>query len=366
MRSHLRADRVSLPRVDRRRVGGTVYKYHRVTRAALPTDVPEDHPKFTQAWAAEEAKTGAPKRIDGAKGSLAATCRLYLASRQHADLSPDYRRAIRSHIEAIAEAYGTAHVTLIKPRHIKADLAKLPSNPGRARRKAWRQIFTFAERNSMITEDPVASVRAPAKVKTEGHLPWTKDDIAAFRKHWSIDTPQRLAFELTFWTAARRNDAAVMSRRMIGPDGVLTYKQGKTKNPAHIPMFCALPAFADKESHGHLVQCLDAQAPELMLVVTQTGKPRSPKAFGPWLVAAAQAAGVHGKSAHGLRKSRLTQIAESGGTVHAIMSWGGHVTLSEAQHYITTANRKSAIMGAEQEQNAAQDPTPAAQSAGKV
>lgn len=349
---------MKLPRVDRRRVDGTVYKYHRITRTALPADVPEDHPKFTQAWAAEEAKSGAPKRIDGAKGSLAAACRAYLASRQHADLSPDYRRAIRSHIEAIAEAYGSAALTLIKPKHIKSDLAKLGPNPGRARRKAWRQLFTFAEKNSMITEDPVASVRAPAKVKTDGHLPWTKADIAAFRKHWPIETPQRLAFELTFWTAARRNDAAIMSRRMIGPDGVLTYKQGKTKNPAHIPMFCTLPSFADKESHHHLTQCLDAQNPELMLVVTQTGKPRSPKAFGSWLVSAAQAAGVHGKSAHGLRKSRLTQIAESGGTVHAIMSWGGHVTLSEAQHYISTANRKAAVMGTEQEQNAAQEQTP--------
>lgn len=353
-------DRVKLPNVDRRRVGGTVYKYHRVTRTKLPCDVPEDHPRFIAAWTAEQAKTDAPARIDGPAGTIAAAIRGYLGSKGHADLSPDYRRPIRSHLEAIAEAYGLAQLRDLRPRHISADLAQLDTNPARARRKAWRKLCTWAKDHQHIIEDPSAAVSAPRARKTSGHLPWTADDIAAFRSHWPIETAQRLAFELTFWTAARRGDAARLSTRMIGRDGVLVFDQGKTGNPSHVPWTCALPAYADRDSHRHLMACLAHHRPELMMVVTQTGKARSPKAFGGWLAEAARAAGVD-KTAHGLRKSRLTQIAESGGSVHAIMSWGGHVTLSEAQDYIDSANRKKAVMGSDPAPDFAQSPNPPAQ-----
>lgn len=251
----------------------------------------------------------------------------------------------------------------IQPRHIKADLAKLSANPARQRRKAWRQLFTWAEAESLIIDDPSGVVKSPAAAKTDGHLPRTKTDIEAFRKHWPITSQQRLAFELTFWTGAHRGDAALISRRQIGDDGVLVFRQGKTGNPSHVPISCALPAYADAATHNHLMACIEAQKPGLMFITTQNGKPRSPKAMGSWMVTAAKAAGIEGKSAHGLRKSRLTQLAEDGASVHAIMSWGGHVTMSEAQHYITSANRKRAVMGTEQDQNPAQSPDLSAQNA---
>ena len=65
------------------------------------------------------------------------------------------------------------------------------------------------------------------------------------------------------------------------------------------------------------------------------------------------------------RKFRLTAIAESGGTAHAIMSWGGHATLSEAEHYTRSANRRALVMGVEQEQNAVNVSTDASKRADK-
>lgn len=360
MQRYIRSEIVKQRNVDRRKVNGVVYKYHRKTRAPLPADVPEDHPRFLAAWAAEEGKTGSPT-IGGAAGTVADACRQYLGSTKYRDLSDDYRRVIRRHVEQIAESYGPARLRAVLAMHIEADLARLSANPARQRRKAWRQLFKWARIESLVGDDPSAEVPTPKRPKTEGHLPWTSEEIGAFREHWAIDTPQRLAFELTYWTAARRSDVARLSRRMIGLDGVLVFKQGKTSNPAHVPMKCVLPEYADKASHAHLMACLEAQRPELMLVVTRAGKPRSPKAFGSWFTDAANAAGIKGKSAHGLRKNRLTQIAESGGSVQALMSWGGHVTMSEAQHYIESANKKRAVMGTEQDQNPAQDHDPAAQ-----
>lgn len=360
-RRYIRSERVKLPHVDRRRIGGKVYKYHRITRKPLPADVPEDHPKFIAAWTKEEGERGTPQ-ITGPRGSLAYVCRRYLASPKYKDLSDDYRRVIRRHVEQIAEAYGKATIAGVLPKHIRKDLSGLGANPARARRKAWRQLFAWASDAELIEDDPSAIVTAPRAPKTDGHIPWTKSEIETFRAHWPITSPQRLAFELTYWTAARRGDAARMSRRMIGDDGVLVFKQAKTGNPSHVPFSCALPDYADRDSHAHLLACIEAQRPEMMFVVTKFGKARSPKAFGSWLAEAASTAGVR-KTAHGLRKSRLTQMAESGASVHAIMSWGGHVTLSEAQEYIATAERKRAVMGTEQDHNPAQAQNHSAQRA---
>ena len=55
---------------------------------------------------------------------------------------------------------------------------------------------------------------------------------------------------------------------------------------------------------------------------------------------AAHEAELTGRTAHGLRKTRLTIIAENGGSAHAIMAWGGHKTLAEAQRYTQAAALK--------------------------
>lgn len=61
--------------------------------------------------------------------------------------------------------------------------------------------------------------------------------------------------------------------------------------------------------------------------------------------------GLTDKTAHGLRKYRLTTIAEAGGSAHAIMAWGGHKSLDEVAHYTRAAEMKRLISGTEQKQN---------------
>jgi hypothetical protein len=43
-----------LANVDRRLVGGKLYKYHRQTRLKLPAHLPENSPQFIEEWAAAE------------------------------------------------------------------------------------------------------------------------------------------------------------------------------------------------------------------------------------------------------------------------------------------------------------------------
>ena len=82
------------------------------------------------------------------------------------------------------------------------------------------------------------------------------------------------------------------------------------------------------------------------------GRVRSHKGLSNLIAAAAKEVRLDRCTAHGLRKARLTAIAESGGTAHAIMAWGGHKTLQEVEEYTRAAQMKMLVSGTEQEQNA--------------
>jgi integrase len=73
--------------------------------------------------------------------------------------------------------------------------------------------------------------------------------------------------------------------------------------------------------------------------VTASGKPFSPAGFTNWFRDACNEAGLHGFSAHGLRKASLTRFAEAGCSAHEIAAFGGHKTLSEIAHYTRTVKQ---------------------------
>lgn len=104
-----------------------------------------------------------------------------------------------------------------------------------------------------------------------------------------------------------------------------------------------------------MLQAIACLSGGLTFLQTAQGRPRSIKGLGNVVSTAARAAGLVDRSAHGLRKSRLTMIAEAGGSAHAIMAWGGHKTLAEAQRYTEAAEMRRLVtgagQGAEQEPN---------------
>lgn len=341
---------MKLPRVHRVRKNGKTFKYHKGTRAPLPRDVPEDHPTFLQAWATEDAKKPCERQRAPA-GSIGDGVTRYLRSKQYSSLSKEYAATMSRHARAILQEYGDARLDHLRTEHIDADLVNFSGSQRLARRKTWRQLGTFWKENQLVSKDPTEGVMAVKTPKTEGHLPWTADQIETFRKFWAIGTIQRLCFELLFWTGTRTVDAVKLGPEMVGQDGVLTLSQNKTRNPAYVPWTSPLPAWgrlieADREL---LMACLPEGTSTFL--ATSSGRPRTKKGLSNVISIAAQEAGIEKRSAHGLRKSRLTILAEQGASVHVIMAWGGHVTLSEAQEYIKSANMKSVLIGQEQDQN---------------
>lgn len=333
---------MKLPRVHRvTKKSGAVHKYHARTRKPLPSNIPEDDPAFVALWLAEEQK--APRKgSKAASGTVAAACEAFLASRTYLDLKPAYRSVIRRHVEAVKARGVKALLSDLAPKHIMADLEPLSPAVASSRVKAWRKLTAFWYQRGLTATDIGASVKRKKMPKTKGHLAWSQDDVEAFRARWPIGTPERLAFELLQWSGSRCVDAVAIGPQNIGRDGVLTFTQAKTGFDQHVPWTCQ--AFGLEGQRADLLTCVKGTN-ALIYIKSAYGKPRSAKGFSQWFAAAARDAGLAHKTAHGLRKYRMIQMAEHGLSVLVMQSWVGHATLDEVQEYIAQASRRQTIAG---------------------
>jgi integrase len=306
------------------------------TYIALP-DLPHDDPEFLAAYAAA-MKATAPEPPKPAKGGLAAIVRDAIASQRYKRLSASYRRSLRREWDMLIDAYDGLPLAKMEARHVARDVDKA-ANPG-LRLKAWRFL------GPLLPHDPTRAVRPNAR-PTNGHAPWTADDIAAFRARWPIGTAPRAAMELLFWTGARISDGVRLGRGNVATDGVLSFRQQKTGKPAYVPWACALPAYAvtmhaDRDMMHAALAAMPGE--HMTFLATAQGRGRSDKALGTMIREAAQAAGV-AKSAHGLRKARAVALAQAGATPHQIAAWTGHTTLKEVTDYTAAVDRRKAVMG---------------------
>lgn len=351
MRRIIRAERVKLPNVQRLNKKGVLHKYHRQTRAKLPSDIPEDHPTFISAWSAEEATKSTPA-AKAKSGTIAHGCEAYLASGEYRDLSEGYRPVIRRHVEAIKYAYGPAKMADLRTRHIDTDIDPLTPAVAKSRRKGWRKIVPFWYRKGWVATDMSLAAQSKKLKKSDGHKEWSQKDVDTFRAFWPVDTPQRHAMELLQWTGARASDAVRLGHGMIDQDGLLSFKQVKTRAMAYVPWFG--PAQGMEAQRQTL---LNYPTPHMVFLVTAHHKARSVKAFSQWFSKSATDAGLPELSAHGLRKYRMNQLAENSCSVLQMQSWVGHLTLSEVELYTRRVDRRRAFIGTEQVQNLVNHPT---------
>lgn len=337
------------------RKGGRLYRYLRRRGhplVALPADVPMDHPRFLKAYA-EARADDAPRRE---AGTVAALVEVALRSDRYRQASAGYRAMLRRHLDDIARTYGRGPARGLRDRHIRADLAR--AGNATDRRKAWRFACAVGVARGLLSRDPSAGVEAPARKRSEGHPPWTAAEIAAYRARWPMGTVPRAAMELLHWTGARLGDAVRLGPGMVDAGGVLVFRQSKTGGEAFVPWTSPLPAYAlPIEGDRAAMHAALAALPggHMTWLATAHGRSRSDKALGTLIRESARAAGVE-KSAHGLRKTRATELADLGATTHQAAAWTGHESLKEVEHYTRRANRRAAVLGTEQDRNSANPP----------
>jgi integrase len=305
-------------------------------------DLPTHHPEFLAAYA--KAATGDAKATKPISGTMDAALVAFMRSDVYLSVSDATRRVWRRGIEDMRQRYGSAAIQVVKPMHVETDLKRFTGNPANQRLKIWRAVGAWWQEQGLTRGNVTEGIKRRRVAKSDGHTPLSEDDVARVRARWPLDTPERLAFELVHWTGARISEAATLTEGMIGKDGWLTYRQGKTRNVVSVPIYAPAPAWAVPD--GQLAAALAARKERHMaLMVTAYGKPRSVKGASQWFAAILRAAGIEGKSAHGLRKYRAILMAENGATPDQRMAWLGHESITEADNYSRAADRRRLISG---------------------
>jgi integrase len=145
------------------------------------------------------------------------------------------------------------------------------------------------------------------------------------------------------WTGCRISDAVELGSSMVDNDGWLVFYQAKTGGQVAVPLYRDPPAFVDPTDLDHLhraIEQLEHRREAGTWLATAAGVRRSEKAASSWFAASARAAGVQGKTAHGLRVRRAILQAEGGASLHQIGAWTGHESLKEIEHYSRQADRR--------------------------
>lgn len=314
-------------------------------------DLPLEHQGFLDAYAAASGNE-LPHNPRPRRGSIALAVPRYLKSEDFEVLAPETRSSRRRLLDEIRRNHGTGFVRDLQSKHVEAALQKFSGHARNNRLKVWRGLGKWLA-DAYKIDDPAENVKKSPIPKSKGRPPWTEDEIEAFRSHWPIGTSERLAFEVIYFTGARISDAFRLGQGNVDQEGWIVFTQQKTKGEVSIPFNRALPDFASgmQDDLEFLRAALDARSDKhITWITTAFGTSRSVKAAGQWFAAKARVAGIHGRTAHGLRKSRSRALAEAGGTSVQIGAWTGHESLSEIERYIRGLNKRKVLSGTKTEQ----------------
>lgn len=253
----------------------------------------------------------------------------YYRSADWLELRDSTRRGYRNHLDRFRAKYGDRSAVAIEAKHFAAIFHGMARTPGAARnlRKRLRTVFDLAVQLGWRKDNPVAATKA-RRVKSKGFTPWSEADIAAFRSRWPQGSRPRLALELLLHTGQRRSDIVTMGRQYV-QDGRISVAQIKTDARLRIRLHPELKAEIDL-----------LPATNLTFLLTEYGRPFTAPGFTKWFVAQARAAGLEGRSPHGLRKAAGRRLAEAGCSAKQIAAVLGHASLSEVERYTRDADQE--------------------------
>ncbi len=271
-------------------------------------------------------KIGASRRKPG---SLAAVLAAYYVSPEFLGLRPSTKTTYRGILDRLALQHGDKPIHGIERQHIKAIIGQMADRPQAANNllRLLRMLLGYAVDCEMIAKNPALGVKG-FKVRTTGFPTWSEADIKAFETCHPIGTRARLAMALLLYTAQRRGDVVRMGWQHVRDDKI-SVSQGKTSQALVLRM------------HQALIDAL-AGAPRtnMTFLITEFGAPFSPAGFGNWFRECCDAAGLKGRSAHGLRKAASRRMADMGNSSKRIAAVTGHKTLKEVERYTREADQE--------------------------
>jgi integrase len=299
--------------------------FERVPLPGLPWS-PEFMAAYEQALACQPAPIGAARIKPGTLHALAVS---YFASPAFRTKRPSTQYTYRNIIDRLCAEHGDKRVALLQRDHVVKLLAARASTPGTANalRRALRALMQHAVEIKMRPDDPTRDVRKVPSARGEGYHSWTEGEIEQFERHHPTGCRARLAFALLLYTGQRRSDVVRMGRQHLS-DNAICVLQVKTGREVWVPV------------HEALAPILAAASTNLTFLLTDQGKPYTAAGFGNWFRDQCRAAGLHGCSAHGLRKAAARRLAEAGCSTHEIAAITGHASLKEVARYTEAVDRR--------------------------
>lgn len=347
----------------RDRHGKIRYRYRRKGQKTVCLPGIPGSPEFAAAYNA--ASAGNPLVIGEGRtrpGSINALAVVIYASAEWKMLKPATQATYRGIMERLRTDYGDRPVAGIRQNHVLTMRDRRAETPAAANNllKVLRWMMAIAVSRQMRPDNPVIGIK-PLKFASEGFHTWTEAEIERFEKRWSVGTRERLAFDLLLYTAQRSGDVRFMGRQHVA-DGHIAVRQAKTGAELEIPL------------HARLSASLTTVATNQMLFLqTQHGEPFTAAGFGNWFKVACRAADLPHCSAHGLRKSAATRLADAGCSEAQIMAVTGHQTAKEVQRYTAKRDQRrlagaamATVGRTESEQEMANQPVRLAKSAPKA
>lgn len=315
---------IGFPHVSafRDRHGKVRFRYRRNGSPTVYLPGKPGSPEFAEAYdaaAGGKLVIGESRTKAGTINALAVT---FYESAEWTQFSNETQRTYRQRIEQIRKAYGDLLVLGLKPDHIMTMRDKRRETPVSANNmvKTLHMLMGFAVLRNLRQNNPAANIK-PLKVKGDGWHTWTEAEVVQFEARWPVGTNQRLAMDLLVYTGQRSADVRQMGRQHVS-GRMIRVKQQKTGADLWIPI------------HTRLAASL-AVVPgnQMLFIVTNKGTGYTAKSFGDWFKDACIAAGLPHCSAHGLRKTAATRLADAGCTEAQIQSITGHRTSAEVQRY---------------------------------
>lgn len=305
-------------------------------RISLPSPSDEG---FQEAYERALTGTEAPRPVKAGTGSLEWLINQYRQSSAYLGYSRATRRQRDNIFHGVLKSSGHVQYRNIRKSHIIDGRESRSATPAQARNflDAMRGLFGWAAEAQLIDDDPTLGVKNPKRRQGKGFEAWTDAEVEQYRNHWPLGTHERVWIEVLIGCGARRGDAVTLGKQHM-KNGLVSFRteKGSETVTAHAPV---LQSMLDAIQTG---PCGD-----LTFIVGKTGRPYTKESFGNEFKRAAVAAGILGKSAHGLRKFAATRYAELGlseAELEPIFGWVRGSGM--AAYYTKEANRRSLAEGA--------------------
>jgi integrase len=263
-------------------------------------------------------------------GTIGALWTAYCRSASYVNLSDSSKRTYRQIIAPVLADHGHRSVAGMKREHARTIVEAVGvTAPSMANLTiaVLRLIFSFAVENDWRPDNPCRGLR---KYKGGEHASWTDSQLLAFEKKWAVGTRERLVYDLLLYTAQRGGDVVTWKKSDI-KDGAIVLRQQKTGTELVIPV------------HPALRRSLKAAPSKGEYIVADAyGKPLQRRTLTRIVRLAVKDAGLPARCvAHGLRKTAMRRLAESGASEKQMAAISGHKSIAEVQRYTKSADQAS-------------------------